>query len=392
MSQYKVFLCHNSNDKPEVRQIREQLRQPGIYTWMDEKNLYGFDDWKEKIKENLSQINAVAVFLGSSGFGEWQKYEIIYTQEEISRRQNKKLFTLKQETTLRVGLVILPSCQHTFQEIQNQYYKTPYGWLFNYHTVDLRTSNAPMQQLIGAIKGQPWQVDDLSSETGVNYTRLRDLLKAGLDSVPRLIKSFHLADFREKEPNPMEQLIWGITGQKPAPTMKVIPQSQTQNTPQNQRDDLDDDLSSETGVNYTRLRDLLKAGQWEQADQETLAVMLKATGREKERWLSSESIENFPCTDLRTIDQLWVKYSEGRFGFSVQKRIWERVGKDYEKFGDRVGWRRIRESSGYWLSLDQLTFSNNALQGHLPVVHQLWKTKRIGWVEFLASTLQKCNI
>ncbi len=32
------------------------------------------------------------------------------------------------------------------------------------------------------------------------------------------------------------------------------------------------------------------------------------------------------CEDLRTIDQLWVKYSNGRFGFSVQKRIWHSIG------------------------------------------------------------------
>jgi hypothetical protein len=35
---------------------------------------------------------------------------------------------------------------------------------------------------------------------------------------------------------------------------------------------------------------------------------------------------NFPCTDLRTIDGLWVKYSNGHFGFSVQKEIYLSVG------------------------------------------------------------------
>jgi HTH-type transcriptional regulator/antitoxin HigA len=59
----------------------------------------------------------------------------------------------------------------------------------------------------------------------------------------------------------------------------------------------------------------------------------------------TNSIENFPCDDLRTIDQLWVKYSQGRFGFSVQKKIWLEVGGkvDYDtecKLGDRVGWRK----------------------------------------------------
>ncbi|MBD0264121.1 MAG: GUN4 domain-containing protein, partial [Tolypothrix sp. Co-bin9] len=73
-----------------------------------------------------------------------------------------------------------------------------------------------------------------------------------------------------------------------------------------------DDLPSEKGVDYTKLRDLLAAGKWKDADEETLVVMLKAAGREEESYLDYESIQNFPCTDLRTIDQLWVKYSNGR--------------------------------------------------------------------------------
>ena len=76
-------------------------------------------------------------------------------------------------------------------------------------------------------------------------------------------------------------------------------------------------LKSARGVDYTRLRDLLAAQKWKEADEETVKVMLKAAGREKEYYFNRESIDNFPCDDLRTIDQLWVKYSQGRFGFSV---------------------------------------------------------------------------
>ncbi|MDF5707369.1 MAG: GUN4 domain-containing protein [Nostoc sp. S4] len=121
------------------------------------------------------------------------------------------------------------------------------------------------------------------------------------------------------------------------------------------------DLPSEKDVDYTQLRDLLKAGNWKEADTQTLVVMLKATSREQEGWLNSESIDNFPCTDLLTIDQLWVKYSNGHFGFSVQKRIWESVGGDYEKFGDRVEWRMNKN----WIPYSDLTFADSP-QGHLP--------------------------
>lgn len=147
-----------------------------------------------------------------------------------------------------------------------------------------------------------------------------------------------------------------------------------------------DNLSSERGVNYTKLRDLLASGQWKEADKETLAVMLKAAKKQKIAYLDNgyldiESIEKFPCTDLGIIDQLWVKYSYGNFGFSVQKRIWESVGgksdkDDYEifkKFGERVGWLKWEskwlglKKEEQWLSYSEITFTLNSPQGHLPL-------------------------
>ncbi|MBO3464198.1 GUN4 domain-containing protein [Aetokthonos hydrillicola CCALA 1050] len=131
------------------------------------------------------------------------------------------------------------------------------------------------------------------------------------------------------------------------------------------------DLRSDRNVDYTRLRDLLKAGNWKDADYETYLVMLKVVGRESGDWIIDEELLNFPCTDLRTIDRLWVKYSNGRFGFSVQKKIYLEVGgipdgKYYEeawrKFGDRVGWRVNQD----WKLYSQVTFDTTAPVGHLP--------------------------
>jgi WD40 repeat protein/O-acetyl-ADP-ribose deacetylase (regulator of RNase III) len=91
-----------------------------------------------------------------------------------------------------------------------------------------------------------------------------------------------------------------------------------------------DRLGSESGFDSTQLRDLLAAEQWQEAAQETTALMLRISSREAEGWLRQEDIENFPCTDLLTIDQLWVKYSDGRFGFSVQNQTWQNIGGTVE--------------------------------------------------------------
>jgi hypothetical protein len=67
---------------------------------------------------------------------------------------------------------------------------------------------------------------------------------------------------------------------------------------------------------------------------------------------------------------LWLKYSKGKFGFSVQKQIWLDCGGKvgvydydiYRKFADKVKWR----NQGNWLSYDELNFTDNAIQRTSP--------------------------
>lgn len=119
-------------------------------------------------------------------------------------------------------------------------------------------------------------------------------------------------------------------------------------------------LDSEKGVDYRKLRDLLKAGQWREADEETLQVMLKAANRVSAGF-DSNSLQKFPCKDLKTIDQLWVTASNGHFGFSVQKKIWEdcrspiNSGKNWDQFCIRVGWQD-KQATAY-VSYSDLSFN-----------------------------------
>ncbi len=145
-------------------------------------------------------------------------------------------------------------------------------------------------------------------------------------------------------------------------------------------------------VDWTRLKTLLAAGKWQSADRETWAIMLKVCDREKEGWLRDEDIENFPCSELRVLDGFWVKYSGGRFGFSVQRRIWQSVwskeqtdAEIHRNFGDRVGWR----VSDNWLPYKDLNFSLLAPIGHLPAGYIVsWH----GWIRRLFSRLEICNL
>jgi serine/threonine protein kinase len=157
-------------------------------------------------------------------------------------------------------------------------------------------------------------------------------------------------------------------------------------------------LISEVRTNYSKLRQLLTAQKWREADLETTAILLKVSNREQEGWIRAEDFKKFPCQDLHTIDKLWVTYSRGRFGFSIQRRVWESLGRKIEidytswcRFGDRLGWR----VKGNWLNYSELTFNRDAAPlGHLPA-GGLDSTALGKWdlVAFaLASRLAECNI
>ncbi|OCQ94654.1 hypothetical protein BCD67_04065 [Oscillatoriales cyanobacterium USR001] len=128
-------------------------------------------------------------------------------------------------------------------------------------------------------------------------------------------------------------------------------------------------LISAKGIDYRRLEAFLASGNWKDADQETAKKMLEIAGREKEGWVKVSDIDRFPCEDLCTIDRLWSKYSNGRFGFSVQKRVYESLGetqnydkKTWEEFGELVGWR----VNNAWLWCNDIQFTPDAPIAHLP--------------------------
>ncbi len=150
-----------------------------------------------------------------------------------------------------------------------------------------------------------------------------------------------------------------------------------------------DDLSSDRGLDYSQLRDLLRSQNWKAANYETYITILKQVGRREGDSIREEEIKQFSCVDLRTLDQLWVKYSEGRFGFSIQKQIYLECGgrfdddyddNAYKRFGDLVGWR----SKGIWIPYYDLTFGLSAPLGHLP--------RPGGWVKVVPSLFTRLEV
>jgi TIR domain len=132
---FDVFLCHNSEDKREVRSIDEQLKRRGLLPWLDEQELQPGTTWQSRILESIKSIKSCAVVVGPSGQGPWQ------------RREVEAMLQLFVERSLPVIPVILPSC-------------------------------------------------------------------GSVPDLPLFLKSFGWVDYRTLDPDPLEQLIWGVSGRR----------------------------------------------------------------------------------------------------------------------------------------------------------------------------------
>lgn len=147
---------------------------------------------------------------------------------------------------------------------------------------------------------------------------------------------------------------------------------------------------------YRDLYEALLAKNWRAAD--------VATDRLMRYFAAAVPVAAVPLVELQQIDDLWTSYSGGRFGFSIQARLWQsmgggRAGTDdgvtYGTFAESVGWQRslfeearpfeeAGAASVLWqrvqgwlgrspvpqaseeLSYDELQFDLSAPPGHLP--------------------------
>lgn len=59
----RIFLCHSSNDKAEVRSLYAKLLEDGFEPWLDEENLLPGQDWQREIPRAVRNSDIVIVCL-----------------------------------------------------------------------------------------------------------------------------------------------------------------------------------------------------------------------------------------------------------------------------------------------------------------------------------------
>ncbi|NJL20218.1 MAG: hypothetical protein HC895_04315 [Leptolyngbyaceae cyanobacterium SM1_3_5] len=125
---------------------------------------------------------------------------------------------------------------------------------------------------------------------------------------------------------------------------------------------------------FSKLEQLLARKQWQTANQESFAILSNICGLTSDRTLK---IGNLSCYNLHIIDSLWLKYSQGRFGFSVQQRVWRQICQDaieiqntqdqrWTAFCDRWGGTLSLTSSAFRLDIFQLVPKQSVRQRFTP--------------------------
>ncbi|NJL47990.1 MAG: TIR domain-containing protein [Leptolyngbyaceae cyanobacterium SM2_5_2] len=298
-----IFLSYSRKDEALMQELKGHLEplQRGqlIRSWYDGCITPG-QEWEPQIKKNLETAQIILLLISVDFINSEYCYNIELIKA-IERHKTGSAYVIP---------VILRSC--LWQEV-------PVG--------DMR---------LGQLQALPKNAQPISkwSDRDEAYTNVVEGLHRTIQALQKQREEHYQqaqAETKRQQQEAAEAQALAMAAQPITPNQK-------------------DDLSSEKGIDYTHLRDLLKAGNWRDADRETHEVMIRTMGKKAGAWFNSDELLNFPSTDLCTIDRLWVKYSQGKFGFSVQKQIYVECGgklsgmypgdKVWNEFCDRVGWLR----------------------------------------------------
>lgn len=157
------------------------------------------------------------------------------------------------------------------------------------------------------------------------------------------------------------------------------------------------------------LEQLLKLRNWKEANTKTFTIIYEIFNEKNNNsfkndpdWLYLEDFLDFPCEHLNKIDELWIKYSNRKFGFSVQKNIYLDAGgklycisqkcwdesalKASSTFQSNIGWE--------YLDNPNIKFNNfdNAPKGHLPYWYeQIGKSGGFVGLFYRIETCKNCS-
>lgn len=380
-----IFISYSRKDKAYVTRLTQALEKKQLPAWLDDHVDYG-TKWPHAIQKHLEDCAIFLLVMSSRSYeSDWVQNELLHAKE-----WKKPIFPLLLE-----GECWLAVASTQFIDVRGE--KLPADDFFRVISQKLAVSPSPTTTSgTNPEKRSEERNKDWSDENNINYDLIKGLPLSNMVmryggaknveiengkqitvNIPANVKEGQKLRIRGKgrlNPYTKDRGNLYLVIQNRNFPHKVSSNDESNGWIQESETELS---SLNFGPNYyTKLRDLLAARDWKAANQETIERMCEIVGMREEKWMHGSAFNIFPCRDLYVIDKLWVKYSKGHFGFSVQKEVWEQhgnpsiydSGKDWEKFGNVVGWRSKGRLGSEWIRYSYLTFDLTAPKGHLPVV------------------------
>jgi len=142
------------------------------------------------------------------------------------------------------------------------------------------------------------------------------------------------------------------------------------------------ELKSSVGFDFVPLLTALKAQDFLEADQLTRDGIITLAGEAavKRGYVYFSEAPKLPKDDMATLERLWLTYSEGKFGYSVQAKIFntKKVDRILERMYERIGWSKPDGGLLRWLPDKGNEFIydlEKAPKGHLPLTSTLRGTQ-----------------
>ena len=306
-----IFISYSRQDQAYVQKLISTFEEKGLSVWLDERIDYG-TAWQKVIEDHLRACQVfVLVMTPRSLESHWVQCEL-----SLALELKKPIFPLLLEG------------ERWFSVARIQ-------------VVDVRSGSLPPARFFD-------KVSTSIVEAGMGEAVAAELLDIGsavsIDASSIRQEAFSAPSATESELAALRQEVAALRAQRVEPQLASVE------------------------ARYKKLERYLKDGQWKEADDETHRLMITELGEDEGQRFAPEDLLNFPCKLLRVIDELWVRYSNGKFGFSVQTKLYLNCGGVPDGTYNGGAWDKFCEANGWQVEGKYVSvrFDVSSPIGHLP--------------------------
>lgn len=234
-----IFISYSRQDQAYVSQLAQALGTHRLPVWLDDRIDYG-TNWPRIIQEKLERCQVFLLVMSPRSYdSHWVQCEL-----SLALELKKPVYPLLLEGNRWLSVAAL-------------------------QTVDVRKKALPPAKFFDTVRGHFTETATTAEVISVQAVASDEI---DLPTETETVRN-------------ITELVTGIKNLDKSVNAEAN----------------EDDLSSEKGIDYSRLQDLLKAQDWKAADRETYEVMIRAVGRNSGDYFRKDDLLNFPAAHISSV-------------------------------------------------------------------------------------------